>query len=124
MVLGDDSCPHLPRPVGRSRSNHRGVVDAMIYLGIGVGTFAVLGLFWLYVAITRRHVCALMADTLLNGAILFGVISVIILSDLLDLVTAQNRASINILFSLLTCVVQVQIIYVHRQWHRIVGGEP
>jgi len=92
-----------------------------VFIILGFITFAFLALAWAYVSYTRRLVCPLMADSLANGAVLCGAISVILLSNALDLVTPPNRASINILFSLVTLIVQVQIILVHRSYHRIVG---
>jgi hypothetical protein len=93
------------------------------FLIVGVGTFASLSMAWGWASVARRVLCPLLADSLLNAAVLVGVFSVIVLSDVLDLVTSQNRASINVIFSLCAVVVQANILYVHQRYHRIVGGE-
>lgn len=92
-------------------------------IAAGVGIFAALSMIWAYVSITKRWVCPLMADSLLNGAVLFGAISIILLSDRLQLVTAENRTSINMIFTFTALIVQVQILWVHQLYHKMMGPE-
>lgn len=95
------------------------------FVALGAISFAALAMAWAYVSMTRRFVCPLMADSLLNGAVLCGAISVLLASDTFDLVTSPNRTSINIIFTTVAVVVQVQIFFVHRAYHRMVGvAEP
>ena len=95
-------------------------VPTMIYISLGVFTTTFLSAACAYISLTRRYVCPLMADSLLNGAVLMGVFSVMLLSNLLGLIDPANRASINVIFSLVAIVVQAQIIAVHHLYHRIV----
>jgi hypothetical protein len=97
-------------------------INHIIYLSLGVCSFASLAFMWAYMSYSRK-LCPLTRDSLLNGAVLFGIISIMLFSDILNLIDSENRANINIIFSVCAAVIQVQILYVHRAYHAIVGPE-